>query len=59
MTFSTASVDTNGKGGQKTYLTNLWGTIKGNDGRAKTQAENEALNCNGTLLTKQLATKFN
>ena len=44
----------------KTDLTKLW-TIKGIDGRAKREAENEAITFNGISLSssKQLATKFN
>ena len=46
---------------QKTYLTKLWRTIKGIDGRAKREAENEAITVNGILFSSsvQLATKFN
>ena len=46
---------------QKTDLTQPWRTIKGIDGRAKREAENEAITFNGILLSssKQLATKFN
>ena len=46
---------------QKTDLTKLWRTIKGIDGRAKREAENEAITFNGILFTscKLLATKFN
>ena len=46
---------------QKTDYTKLWRTIKGIDGRAKRQAENEAITLNGFSfsLSKQLATKFN
>ena len=46
---------------QKTYVTKLWGTIKGIDGRAKGEAENETITFNGSLFSssKQLATKFN
>ena len=50
----TVSVYTNGKNGetvetmdQKTDLTKLWRTIKGIDGRAKREAENEAITFNG------------
>ena len=46
---------------QKTDVTKLWGTIKGIDGRAKREAENEAITFNGISfsLSKQLATKSN
>ena len=46
---------------QKTDLTKLWRTIKGIDGRAKREAENEAITFNGIPLSSsmQLATKFN
>ena len=46
---------------QKTDVTKLWRTIKGIDGRAKREAENEAITFNGISLSssKQLATKFN
>ena len=46
---------------QKTDLTKLWRTIKGIDGRAKREAENEAITFNGISFSssKQLATKFN
>ena len=46
---------------QKTDLTKLWRTIKGINGRAKREAENEAITFNGISLSssKQLATKFN
>ena len=46
---------------QKTHLTKLWITIKGIDGRAKREAENEAVTFNGISFSssKQLATKFN
>ena len=46
---------------QKTDLTKLWITIKGIDGRAKREAENEAITFNGILFSssKQLAIKFN
>ena len=46
---------------QKTDLTKLWRTIKGIDGRAKCEAENEAITFNGISFSssKQLATKFN
>ena len=46
---------------QKTDLTKLWRTIKGIDGRAKRDAENEAITFNGISFSssKQLATKFN
>ena len=41
--------------------TKLWRTIKGIDGRAKREAENEAITFNGISfsMSKQLATKFN
>ena len=46
---------------QKTDVTKLWRTIKGIDGRAKREAENEAITFNGISFSssKQLATKFN
>ena len=46
---------------QKTDLANLWITIIGIDGRAKREAENEAITFNGISLSssKQRATKFN
>ena len=46
---------------QKTDVTKLWRTIKGIDGRAKREAENEAITFKGIsfLSSKQLATKFN
>ena len=46
---------------QKTDMTKLWRTIKGIDGRAKGEAENEAITFNGISfsLFKRLATKFN
>ena len=46
---------------QKTDLTKLWRTIKGIDGRAKREAENEAITINGISFSssKRLATKFN
>ena len=46
---------------QKTDVTKLWRTIKGIDGRAKREAENEAITFNEISLSssKQLATKFN
>ena len=46
---------------QKTDLTKLWRTIKGIDGRAKREAENEAITFNGISFSssKQLAIKFN
>ena len=46
---------------QKTDLTKLWRTIKGIYGRAKREAEKEAITSNGTSVSssKQLATKFN
>ena len=46
---------------QKTDVTKLWRTIKGIDGRAKREAENEAIAFNGISFSssKQLATKFN
>ena len=42
-------------------MTKLWRTIKGIDGRAKREAENEAITFNGISFSssKQLATKFN
>ena len=46
---------------QKTDVTKQWRTIKGIDGRAKREAENEAITFNGISFpsSKQLATKFN
>ena len=46
---------------RQTDVTKLWITIKGIDGRAKREAENEAITFNGISfsLSKQLATKFN
>ena len=46
---------------QKTDVTKLWRTIKGIDGRAKREAENEAITFNGISFSssKQQATKFN
>ena len=46
---------------QKTDLTKLWRTIEGIDGRAKREAEIEAISFNGISFSssKQLATKFN
>ena len=46
---------------QKTDVTKLWRTIKGIDGRAKREAENEAITFTGISFSssKQLATKFN
>ena len=46
---------------QKTDVTKLWRTIKGIDGIAKREAENEAIIFNGISFSssKQLATKFN
>ena len=46
---------------QKTDVTKLWRTIKGTYGRAKREAENEAITFNGISFSssKQLATKFN
>ena len=46
---------------QKPDLTKLWRTIKGIDGRAKREVENEAITFNGISFSssKQLATKFN
>ena len=46
---------------QRTELTKLWRTIKGIDGRAKREAENEAITFNGISFSssKQLTTKFN
>ena len=67
-TSRTVSVCTNDKNGdfietmdQTTDLTKLWGTIKGIDGRAKCEAENEAITFNGISFSssKQLATKLN
>ena len=46
---------------QNTDVTKLWRTIKGIDGRAKREAENEAITFNGISFSssKQLAIKFN
>ena len=46
---------------QKTDVTKLWRTIKGIDGRAKREAENEAITFNGISFSssKQLAARFN
>ena len=46
---------------QKTDLTKLWKTIKGIDGRAKHEEENEEITFNGISFSssKQLATKLN
>ena len=46
---------------QKTDLTKPWRNIKGIDGRAKREAENETITFNGISFSssKQLATKFN
>ena len=46
---------------QKTNVTKLWRSIKGIDGRAKREAENETITFNGISFSssKQLATKFN
>ena len=46
---------------QKTELTELWRTIKGINGRAKREAENEAITFSRISLSssKHLATKFN
>ena len=45
---------------QKTDVTKLWRTIKGIDGRAKREAENEAITLNGNAFSssKQLAAMF-
>ena len=45
---------------QKTDLNKLWRTIKGIDGRAKREAENEAITFNGSSFSssKQLAARF-
>ena len=45
---------------QKTDVTKLWRTIKGIDGRAKREAENEAITFNGISFSssKQIANKF-
>ena len=68
MTSKTASTHTKGKNGdfvenldQKTDNTKLWRTIKGIDGRAKCEAENEAMTFNGSSFSasKQLAARFN
>ena len=69
MTSRTASTHTKGKQwrdfvetlNQKTDVTKLGRTIKGIDGRAKCEAENEAITFNGISFSsfKQLATKFN
>ena len=46
---------------QKTDVTKLWRTIKGIDGRAKREAENEAITFNGGSLSssKLLSARFN
>ena len=46
---------------QKTDVTRLWRTIKGIDGRAKREAENEAITFNGSSCSssKQIAPRFN
>ena len=46
---------------QKTDVTKLWRTIEGIDGRAKREAENEAITFHGISFSSsnQLATKFN
>ena len=46
---------------QKTDVTNVWRTIKGIDGRAKPEAENEAITFNRSSFSssKQLAARFN
>ena len=46
---------------QKTDVTKLWRTIKGIDGRAKREAESEAISFNGSSFSscKQLAARFN
>ena len=46
---------------QKTYITKLWRTIKGIDGRAKREAVNEAITFNGSSFSssKQIAARFN
>ena len=46
---------------QKTDVTKLWRTIKGIDGRAKREAENEATTVNGSSFpsSKQIAARFN
>ena len=46
---------------QKTDVTKLWRTIKGIDGRAKRETENEAITINGISFSsyKELATKIN
>ena len=46
---------------QKTDVTKLWRTIKGIDGRAKREAENEAITFNGSAFSSsnQLAVRFN
>ena len=46
---------------QKTDVTKLWSTIKGIDGRAKREAENEAITFNGSSFSssKQLVAMFN
>ena len=43
------------------YNNNMWITIKGIDGKAKREAENEAITFNGMSFSsfKHLATKFN
>ena len=46
---------------QKIDVTKMWRTIKGIDGRAKREAENEAITFNGSSFSssKQLAARFN
>ena len=46
---------------QKTAVTKMWRTIKGIDGRAKREAENETITFNGSSfsLSKQIAAMFN
>ena len=46
---------------QKTDVTKLWRTIKGIDGRAKREAENEVITFNGSSFSssKQIAARFN
>ena len=46
---------------QKSYVTKLWRTIKGIYGRAKREAENEAITFNGSSFqsSKQISVRFN
>ena len=46
---------------QKTYVTKMWRTIKGIDGKAKREAETEAITFNGSSFSssKHIAARFN